>query len=865
MLSINKYTLLAFAGTVIITACKVNKNQSSTKNNIQNAVVAPVSIKPMVKGPYREAAPRVVDIEHMSLAVNFNYQKQHVLGNAVLTCKPYYYALNKAEFDARGFDIKQVGLLKNSDTILLKYTYQNDKLLVFLDTTYTRKQVFKVWVDYTAKPNEIKGLKGKAITDDKGLYFINPLGTDSTKPRQIWTQGETQSNSCWFPTNDVPNEKITQDLAITVDDKDITLSNGELMRSKMNADGTRTDFWRQTKPHAPYLVMLAVGEFAKVKDYWRDSVEVDYYVEPAFKKHAKMVFGNTPEMMEVYSKRLGVDYPWDKYSQIVVRDFVSGAMENTSAVIHFEGLQHDAREHLDNTHEDVVAHELFHHWFGDLVTSESWSNIPLNESFATYGEYIWHEAKYGLMEADCEFNNNLTAYLGQKNKHKVEPIRYHYQSRDDMFDVVSYQKGGAMLHMLRKLIGDDAFFEALKLYLTKNAYKPAELAHLRLAFEEVTGQDLNWFFNQWFLKAGHPILDIKYQYNTDRTSVTVNIKQKQDSSWGVYRLPVNVDVYTDAGIVKQAAVFNALTSELVINSASPIKFVNIDADKALVAAITDNKSAEECKAQLRLAPLFMDKSYAVKAWLEVLPDSLTASDVEAVNYLLAHEFWGVRKLGLKVIESLKEEDEKRFANQLAKLVIADSKPINRSTALMILAEQKDAQNMQLFKQALNDSAYSVVASAIDAVALNDSAEALVLAQQHKTTANWRVQQSVMNIIVSYATTNEVSYFEMLMRKYANRKYPIMNSYVQYLQMADMATQKQAVEGLKQIRTNMADEHFVGLLPNWINYLKAPWRDRIALLNEQALKAKKNATELADIANKKAIAQQMIDAYESILK
>ena len=591
MLSINKYILLAFAGMVIITACKVSKNNSSSKNqktpSQANQISTPKKNAPVFL-TYQETAAKVTDIEHMSLAVSFDYAKQHVLGKAVLTCKPYFYSINKVQLDARGFDIHEVALLKKGDTLPLAYTYLNDKLTITLDTVYTRYKKFVLFINYTAKPNEIKGLKGKAITDDKGLYFINPLGTDSTKPRQIWTQGETQSNSCWFPTNDVPNEKITQDLAITVDDKDITLSNGELMRSKMNADGTRTDFWRQTKPHAPYLVMLAVGEFAKVKDYWRDSVEVDYYVEPAIKKYAKMVFGRTPEMMEVFSQKLGVDYPWDKYSQIVVRDFVSGAMENTSAVVHFDGLQHDEREHLDNNLEDIIAHELFHHWFGDLVTSESWSNIPLNESFATYGEYIWNEAAHGRMEADYELSKNLNAYLNQQRKHTVDPIRYYYHSRDDMFDVVSYQKGSLILHMLRKHVGDEAFFASLKLYLTQNAYKSAELANLRLAFEEVTGQDLNWFFNQWFLRGMHAHVSVSYQYNTNRTQATVLFNQgstdfKADYlKFFPYRLPIVVDVYTPDGVKRIPFELKSMYDTLVISSETPIDFINPDAEHIIL-------------------------------------------------------------------------------------------------------------------------------------------------------------------------------------------------------------------------------------------------------------------------------------------
>lgn len=864
MYRINKlhiFTCMLLSGFI---ACKVNKNSTSSKNNINTKTTPVLAAKPPVLGPYQASATRSTDIEHMNLAVRFDYQKQHVIGQATLLCKPYFYAIKSVQLDARGFDIHRVALIKNQDTLNLEYAYQNDKLKITLDTLYTAKRKFTLFIDYTAKPNEIKGLKGKAITDDKGLYFINPLKTDTTKPRQIWTQGETQSNSCWFPTNDAPNEKITQELAITVDDKDITLSNGELMRSKQNADGTRTDFWRQTKPHAPYLVMLAVGEFAKVKDYWRDSVEVDYYVEPQYKPFAKMVFGRTPEMMEVFSKKLGVDYPWDKYSQIVVRDFVSGAMENTSAVVHFEGLQHNEREHLDNTHEDIVAHELFHHWFGDLVTCESWSNVPLNESFATYGEYIWQDEAYGRMEADCEFNNNLRAYLGSKQKHKVEPIRYHYHSRDDMFDVVSYQKGGAMLHMLRKIIGDDAFFASLKLYLTQNAYKTAELANLRMAFEEVTGQDLNWFFNQWFLKPGHPDVSFGYIYNSNRTEVTITVQQYQQNDWGWYRLPLTADIYTANGTQRVNFTVTDEKQSFTFKTEQPIDFVNVDAERTLVATITDLKQNNELRAQAMRAPLYMDKFYAVKELAKAVPDSLTENDMPLLNYLLTHEFWGVRKLGVEYLASF-VKNYTSYEAKLATMSVKDSSVAVRNACIEVLVDWNGTKHLPTFFAALNDQAYSVVANALGAIAQADTARGLIEAQMQKNTPNSRVQNVVASIVAAYSNQNEVSYFQRMLVKYPTLRRSYMRYYSQYLIRSSKEIQLDAIAQLKTLYAQVTDERFKGLMPDWILYQQGVWKDILAELKEQREVYKKDETKLAEIANKETEAQSMIDAYASIVK
>ena len=292
-----------------------------------------------------------------------------------------------------------------------------------------------------------------------------------------------------------------------------------------NEYGTRTDYWKQNLPHAPYLFMMAVGEFAIAKDEWRGK-PVHYYVEKKYADVAKEIYPNTVEMLEFFSTKLGYDYPWDKYHQVVVRDYVSGAMENTGAVIFGDFIQGNKRFLIDNAGEDIVAHEMFHHWFGDLVTCESWSNLPLNESFATYGEYLWNEHKYGKDQADLHIDQDLSVYLGQSRINKETLIRFNYDNRMEMFDAHSYQKGGRVLHMLRNYIGDDAFFAGLNLYLKDNEFQTVEIHNLRLAFEEVTGEDLNWFFNQWFLSAGHQIIEVEKNFADGKLAVT--IQQTQD-------------------------------------------------------------------------------------------------------------------------------------------------------------------------------------------------------------------------------------------------------------------------------------------------------------------------------------------------
>ncbi|KAF0239857.1 MAG: aminopeptidase, partial [Chitinophagaceae bacterium] len=324
---------------------------------------------------YRVTSTKINNLVHTKLNASFNYAKSQLNGQVWITLQPHFYATDSLQLDAKGMDIKLVTLVQQEKNIPLKYTYNGKQLNIQLGKLYRSNERYTVYIDYTAKPDELNASGSEAIKDAKGLYFINPLGTDKEKPIQIWTQGETEATSVWIPTIDRPNQKCTQEFNLTVPAKYVSLSNGKLVSQQKNSNGTRTDKWVMDLPHAPYLFFMGVGDYAVVKDNYKGK-EVSYYVEKPYEKVARNIFGNTPEMMAFFSKKLEVEYPWAKYSQIVGRDFVSGAMENTTATLHQEQAQQDARELLDgNDWETTISHELFHQWFGDYVTADSWSNL----------------------------------------------------------------------------------------------------------------------------------------------------------------------------------------------------------------------------------------------------------------------------------------------------------------------------------------------------------------------------------------------------------------------------------------------------------------------------------------------------------
>ena len=259
---------------------------------------------------YKAAKEKTHDLIHTKLKVDFNFEQKQLNGEAWITAKPHFYATDLLTLDAKSMLIHEVSL--NGKKI--EYDYDDYKIILKLPKKYGKEEAFTVYIKYTARPEKVKEKGSAAITSAKGLYFINADGADKNKPTQIWTQGETEGSSCWFPTIDAPNQKTTQEIYITVPNKYVTLSNGALISQTKNA-GSRTDYWKMDQKHAPYLFFMGVGAFEIIEDTYKD-IAVNYYVEKEYAKYAKDIFGNTPEMMQFFSEKLGVDYPWNKYSQI---------------------------------------------------------------------------------------------------------------------------------------------------------------------------------------------------------------------------------------------------------------------------------------------------------------------------------------------------------------------------------------------------------------------------------------------------------------------------------------------------------------------------------------------------------------------
>ncbi len=737
------------------------------------------------------------------------------------------YATDSLNLDAKGMNINEVSMVKAKKNIPLKYSYDSTNLRITLDRTYKANENYTVYINYVSKPNERK-MEPNAVGGSKGLYFINPTGEEKDKPTQIWTQGELE-NSAWFPTIYKPNQKTTDEISMTVPAKYVTLSNGLLVNQKKNSDGTRTDTWKMDLPHAPYLFFMGVGDYEIIKDSYRDK-EVSYYVEKEYASVARKIFGLTPEMIAFYSHITGVDYPWQKYGQIAGRDYYITAMENTTATLYGEEVQQDARQLVDeNSWESTIAHELFHQWFGNLVTCESWSNITLNESFATLGSILWAEYKYGKDAGSALNYENLNVYLSDSDNTSKNFVRFYYNDPVDVFDLVSYFKGACILNMLRNYVGDSAFFQSLNLYLTQNKFKSAEAQDLRLAFEEVTGEDLNWFWNQWYYGNGHPKLDISYDYNAANKTTKVFIRQTQADK--LFRLPIAIDVYesNNKKRYKVWAEHRADTFSFAINVKPDL--INVDGDKILLCEKTDHKTLDEFIYQYNVAGLYTDRMEAIEF------ASNNQTDAKGLDFLKTAAKDKSQRLRLLTLDKLDINNDtvKRSVETLVThLAENDPHPLVKARAIQFLGGYKKAEYKSLFMKAVKDSSYSIAGNALEALGEIDSVTAI---NEAKILSAQPAKGALMYALIKFS---DESKFDSLAAKFDKAslysKFNMFQSFSDFLgRVKNTNNVKKGVDMIVELRDTIAQRNPLILNP-FIN----------GVLNKMA--EKKQAAGLAEQAD-----------------
>jgi len=786
---------------------------------------------------YRPAYARTHDLLHTRLDLSFDWSQEMVIGKATLKFTPIFKPSNKLVLDAKNFNFKSIKTAGGKD-LSYDYTGEKQQVTIALDREYKRGEEYTIVLDYTAIPAQSGG--SEAITSDKGLFFINADGTED-KPQQIWTQGETENNSRWFPTIDKPNERTTQEMYVTVQDKYVTLSNGSLVSSTKNADGTRTDYWNMELPHAPYLFSLIIGEFDVVEDQPWNGIPVNYYMEDGFKDYAKNIYPYTREMLTFFSDVTGTPYPWAKYSQVAVRDYVSGAMENTTAVIFGEFMHGTDRDLIDvETNEKIVAHEMFHHWFGDYVTCESWSNLTLNEGFANYSEYLWLEKKHGHDAADAHMMSERSGYFGSVRRGEPhELIWYDYDDKEQMFDAHSYNKGGAVLHMLRGYVGDEAFFASLKKYLSDNQYSAVEVDELRMAFEDTTGEDLKWFFNQWFLSAGHPALSLETSYTDGKVMLTLEQTQDTENNVpGVFRLPTQVAIYTNGSTTPmiQDIVIDERKQTFTFPVSVAPDVVVLDPKHELLAQFDYTKTAKELAAQFKGATSVVDRILVIQR----LGRKEASAEKEAtITAALSDPFHEVRGMAMQSIETPTAK-QKELVVKLAK---SDPHSEVRAAAIGLLVAMESPELNTIAKQALDARPYAVVAAGLQALAQSDPATASKAAAKLEDVDNFEITGALAGIYAAAGDPAKLPFFEKQMATING--FAAIDLLEGYRNLLAKGTDAQMAEGIAKMSA-------LGL-----NQSESPWR-RIA-----ATKALNDMREEAKVSGKAEVVTKLGELISAI--
>jgi aminopeptidase N len=830
---------------------KGKSSQASTKEQtsvaaenqgeiIDNASAADQTEEIIERANYNPSATILTGLKHTKLEVNLDWGKSQLNGLATLTCSPHFHTTDSLILDAKAMEILSVKMGGKD----LKYKYNDANFLrIQLDRAYNRNEEYTVVIDYIAKPEE-KVLGGSsAISSDKGLYFINPKGENKNQMPQIWTQGETEASSVWFPTIDRPNQKTTQEIYITVEDKYKTLSNGKLISSEKNIDGTRTDYWKQELKHVPYLFMMAIGEFAVVEDSYTKPdgtvIPVHYYVEPEWEEHAQAIFGDTPEMIAFFSALLGVDYKWDKYHQIVVREYVSGAMENTGAVIFGDFVYKTKRELIDSDDHSIIAHELFHHWFGNLVTCESWANLPLNESFANYSQYLWDEHHNGRDVADYLAEKEADGYYqsAQQMGHH-DMIWYDYDEKEDMFDGHSYNKGGRILHMLRYYLGDDAFYAGLRKYLNDNAYKAAEIHHLRLAFEEVSGEDLNWFFNQWFLSSHHPELDISQTFEAGE--VTIRIDQTQDLEKApLYKLPMKIGVYSGGNKVTHEVVVDKNINTYTFSYEGELENIVVDEDRTILGGFSHDKPREWYVHQFYNAPRYKDREQAIVYGSRLREPAGKQLILDALD----DDFWYIRQLAISKLDKLGSDKKAEVFERLQQIAKSDKNTKVRGAALSALAtdyfkeEYAEDTRATLVNAIEKDSSYYVISRALNGLTKGSDADlknALKMAKALETERSSSLKSQIIGIYKNHGDASHLEFMANSIKSGDISGYDAIGSLLNFtaaVKEQDIKIQEQYFPVFEELSNN-GGAYIRAVLPMSVMNLKRGTDETIAQLKSE---------------------------------
>ncbi len=655
--------------------------------------------------PY--ARSRDYDLQHSKIVLRFDTAQKQVIGDVTHNLSILRDNTARISFDSVALNIHSVTVNRAP----AKFETTETRLFVTLPVTAKAGQKFEVEITYDGKPT-------------KGTYFILPDAAYPKRPIQIFTQGESEDTRYYLPTYDYPNDRLTTDTIITVPAAWTTVANGKLLSVTNASNGMKTWTWKESLPSSTYLITTVAGEFDELKDSWR-GIPVNYYAPKGRGDRLAINYGRTPAMMELFSKKFGVDYPWEKYDQIMVDDFIAGGMENSSATTNTaESLTNPklVPEYIANQ-DDLISHELTHQWFGDLVTCKAWSDIWLNEGFATFGETMWNEYRYGKDWADYNRWRAARTWFHETNLYGKPIVRHDFAEDSDEFDGNAYGKAGWVIDMLRYQLGEPAFYAGLQRYLEANRGKNALTSDFAKAIEEATHTNIDQFLLQWIYGAGAPKLDVHYTYDDTKHQIALTVRQTQQQQGrvGIFRVPVEVEITTASGVKLYPVVIgkdpSSDTDVFTLPSDSAPRMVLFDKGAHVLKSADFHKEKKEWLYQLKNAAELADRADAVQALSKIQnDDEATAAIGDAV---LSDKTWGVRTIAVEALGKINSPlSTKLLLEALNKSEASspDGALLARYAIVTALGSSKDpAVATKLDTIARDDSSYRARAAALEAL------------------------------------------------------------------------------------------------------------------------------------------------------
>jgi aminopeptidase N len=707
---------------------------------------------------------RQIDVKHIALDLRFDWQKKQVYGTAAITFAPFNKT-DRIALDAGMLTINSVTLPNGT---LLKFNYdggdKNDGLEILLDRIYAAGEDATVKIDYhtnwinSSDPNNLWGSFGK------GIRFFGPTSTDPKKRRQIWAMGEPESNRYWFPGYDSPNDFRTTEFTATVD-KDLTaISNGRLIETKDNADGSRTFHWKMDTPYANYLTSFVVGEYVDVKQNYA-GVELHSfgYRDEAEATAASVV--RLPDMIKFYSEVTGVKYPFPAYSQVFVQDF-PGWMENITMSTITENMVDDFRTHAEWFYlwDITEAETLAHQWFGNYLTCRDWSQIWLNKSFAHFFSGLYNENKNGRDEFllyQVFFDQN-SVYLNDWNSGVRRPVvtRYYDNATDFTGDNYATVRGALVLRMLRKHLGDENWWRAIRHYVKSNANQSVSTEDFRKAVDETTGESMEWFFDQWLYKMGHPVFEVTKNYDEAKKQLTLNVRQTQkvdgkDEYPQVELFQGKVEIEID-GRIETVWLEPKLENVFAFASPEQPKLVNFDYESTWIKEIKFAKSLDELLYQLEYDRDILGRRWAMSELVNLAKNEKTSSADKAKVYagfrslIMGNSYWRLRATAISQLQSLlipaTQTEPARLDEATTSLllltVIQKEKAWVRVAALSFLGMTRDPKFADLYLSYLNDDSDRVTNAAATALGRSKSPKAFAALAKLVNRPSWKNQSLI---------------------------------------------------------------------------------------------------------------------------